>query len=292
MKEMLRKLAETYPQLNIAPGPGGTEKYRDAVLRGIRPPEDLSHFTGSDRDCCTLEHTPAGDVWAVTLGKRKDFETFLKIMCWRCEDVEIPETQGAVHVSGIINRGKVDDFIAGWHAAHPDPAPGEWQAAFQAFQADKAAYTETLIILSTGPYSAVPAAEAGLSEAEWLEKSLTIRKTHECTHYLCRRLYPEQKEAVWDELVADAAGLFAAFGRYDPQLAERVLGIRDGEWIGGRLSIYTETPEALARRIHGLLPRFAEAAAGAADAYSLAEALEKRQAEWSGAIHVEISEGL
>lgn len=47
MKEMLRKLAETYPQLNIAPGPGGTEKYRDAVLRGIRPPEDLSHFTAA-----------------------------------------------------------------------------------------------------------------------------------------------------------------------------------------------------------------------------------------------------
>ena len=107
---------------------------------------------------------------------------------------------------------------------------------FKRFTSDKKNYTDALIILSTGPYSAVPAAEAGL----------------ECTHFICRRLFREKIDAVWDELVADAVGLVAAFGRYDVDLASRFLGIREGVYTGGRLEIYKGEagPEALAGKVY------------------------------------------
>ena len=67
-----------------------------------------------------------------------------------------------------------------------------------------------------------------------------IRKYHECTHFVCRRLYREKKDPVWDELVADAVGLYAAFGKYDISLAELFLGIKDGRYTGGRLENYLD----------------------------------------------------
>ena len=101
-----------------------------------------------------------------------------------------------------------------------------------------------------------------MPEGEWLSASHTIRKTHECTHFLCRRLFPELKDAVWDELVADAVGIAAAFGRFDPALEELFLGIDATAYTGGRLGNYVaeedrrqERLDALARKIHGILPR-------------------------------------
>lgn len=288
-KGTLPMLAETYQQLYLTPGPDGPEQYRNVVLKGIPPVQkSLEHFQTSDGDSCRKEMTPAGAVWIITLEERADFELFLQLMCYRCAPEKIPATQGAVHVSGIVNRPKVDAWITSWKAAHPGASAEEWNAAFQAFQARKEDYTDTLIILSTGPYSAVPAADLGLEEAEWLRLSLIIRKTHECTHFVCRRLFPDQVEAVWDELTADAAGIYAALGRYEPAMAERFLGIREGRWIGGRLSNYCpeadETAlQALSLKVHGLLARFAElfAAHSGEPVWDLVTLLEKRQAEWA-----------
>ena len=67
-------------------------------------------------------------------------------------------------------------------------------------------------MLSWGPYSGVSAEAAGCSEEEWLALSDTIRRYHELTHVICRRLYPEDVDPVRDELIADAVGLYAAYG--------------------------------------------------------------------------------
>ena len=45
------------------------------------------------------------------------------------------------------------------------------------------------IVLSKKPYSNVPAKELNLSDAEWKEKSLLIRREHECVHYYTKIKY-------------------------------------------------------------------------------------------------------
>ena len=122
---------------------------------------------------------------------------------------------------------------------------------FRRFTAEKANYLDSLILLSSGDYSNVSAETAALPAEEWKEKSVTIRKYHELTHFICRALYPDDVDAVRDEVIADLIGLVAAFGDYDVHLAETFLGI-EGECFreGGRLSYYTDAghlPETVAR---------------------------------------------
>lgn len=239
---IIEELAEVYPQLYLTPGEQGAEDYKRVVLRGEdAPSHDLSHFHGSGQDSLTIEETPAGPVQTITLGDRRDFELFLQIMANKCNPVQIPKTQGASILDGVINWTKIrahqEEFLQNGGFIL------DWGQEFKRFTSDKRNYTDALIVLSIGPYSAVPAAEAGLSEEEWLTASQIIRKTHECTHFICRRLYPDKIDEIKDELVADAVGLYAAFGRYDLPLAEKFLGITGHTYTGGRLENYVESDE-------------------------------------------------
>lgn len=51
-----------------------------------------------------------------------------------------------------------------------------------------------------------------VSDLDWLQKSQVIREYHKCTHFIWRNLYPEKTDAVRDELIADAIGIYAADG--------------------------------------------------------------------------------
>ncbi len=74
--------------------------------------------------------------------------------------------------------------------------------------------TVRFIILSAKPYSGVPASFFDLNESEWLYKSMTIRKHHECAHYYTKRFLGGSRNNLHDELIADFCGLYAAFGEY------------------------------------------------------------------------------
>ena len=257
--EVIRKLAEIYPQLYLRPGEEGAKEYEVIVRKGLDAQvKDLSHFLTSPADSSVPEQTPAGEVRVTTLRERADFELFLQIMAHRCTLKEILPSQGASILDGVINWKRIEahkaDFFA--KAAEKGEWMPDWGTEFRRFTSDKKNYTDALIILSAGPYSGIPAEKMGLEEEEWLAFSHQIRKAHECTHFLCRRLYREKIDAVWDELVADAAGLYAAFGKYDRETAEMFLGMKNGVYIDGRLQIYTEpeTREETARRIHAVLP--------------------------------------
>ena len=261
--EVLSSLAQIYPQLYLSPGPESAEAYRRIVLQGQEAPSrSLAHFSTHPEDSLVWEKTPAGVVPVITLTAREDFELFVQIMAHRCSPVPIPRTQGASTLDGVINWTKIRAHKEEYLLANGPEA--DWEREFERFTADKANYTDALIVLSVGPYSAVSAEKAGMPEGEWLSASHTIRKIHECTHFLCRRLFPELKDAVWDELVADATGIAAAFGRFDPALEELFLGIDATAYTGGRLGNYVEEEDrrqerldALARKIHGILPRMA-----------------------------------
>ena len=286
--DVIRHLAEIYEQLYLRPGGEGAAAYVEVVRRGKHVREkDLSHFITSPQDSCVWEQTPAGPVRVITLQQRADFELFLQIMAHRCEPVAIHPTQGASILDGVANWRNIEthreEYIRETVAKGEQP---DWDAEFRRFISDKRNYLDALIILSTGPYSGIPAAEMNLEEKAWLSLSYTIRKSHECTHFLCRRLYREKIDPIWDELVADAVGLYAAFGSCDPNTAELFLGIRNGVYRDGRLQIYAgpEEREALARRIHAVLPEIRKACAELPEGsspYELAIRMEeKKESIW------------
>ncbi len=78
-----------------------------------------------------------------------------------------------------------------------------------------------------------------LSDEEWIEKSITIRKFHELRHFEDRKLRPDDIDVLRDEILADRDGLISAFGNYDKNLAKLFLGIEGEEYReGGRLANY------------------------------------------------------
>ncbi|MCR5651413.1 MAG: hypothetical protein K6F86_09565 [Lachnospiraceae bacterium] len=242
-QDVIKGLAETFQQLYLAPGDEGMEKYPPIVRSGEEAEiKDLSHFKMSEKDSLVTVDTPEGEVRVVTLFERHDFVTFLQIIANRCKPVEIPDTQGASIVSGIINWEKIrkheEEFLKA-EAEKGNLIP-DWHAEFERFTSDKKNYLDVLIVLSVGPYSNTPAESFGYTDDEWIGLSNTIRLYHECTHFVCRKRFPGKEEAVWDELVADAVGIYAALGRFDIAMEEKFLGIEDGHYTKGRLENYIE----------------------------------------------------
>lgn len=228
--------ARRYPQLLLPIGHGikDTEEYRDAVLRG-KPVCAEPDFIGSSEDSLHTVDTPVGRAEILCLAEREDFEHALRALAYRCENVEILPSVGANTIRGLINWEKLRKHKLEYIASGGQ----NWSAEFRSFTSDKSNYIDSLILLSSGYYSALSPDEAGLPEREWKESSIVIRKYHELTHFVCRALHPDDIEPIRDEVAADAVGLFAAFGTYDRRLAERFLGIEGGKYKnGGRLAHY------------------------------------------------------
>lgn len=191
---------------------------------------DLDLFEGSENDELFEMQTSEAAVLGIYFDERDDFELFIKSTVYK--DKPVPKSMGACTISGLVNLQK--------SGAMPVSLPGATRQSFK----------ESLIVLSKGEYSAVPAEAVGLDKGEWLEKSLRIRLYHESAHIVCRARFAGQKRPVWDELLADCAGLLAAFGAYDRALALRLLGVdKDGSYIGGRLENYVDGKENIARYV-------------------------------------------
>lgn len=240
-KAVLLALASDYPQLFLDPDENSQEEYRRIVMKGAEPEaRSLAHYSGDEKDRDETADTPAGKVRVVTLGNRKDFELVMRGLLAAKEGplARIPQSQGAAMLT-LFNWPRIN--------AHLEAFPAEARdGEFRRFTAVKENYTDMVVILSRGPYSNVPASEAGMEEQKWLDCSDTIRRFHELTHVVCRRLYPDDIDALRDEMIADAVGLYAAFGRFDPELEKKFLGIRGGRYTGGRLGNYTDVPDQVA----------------------------------------------
>lgn len=285
----LEHLASVYPQLYLVPGtPGCEETYKDIVLRGKDAPgRDLSYFMTNGKDSLEIVETPAGPVPVLTLYVRQDYERFLTIIANHCKPEVIPATQGASALNGIINWQKIRAHEAAWmkeRSEAGDSSP-DWGEEFARFTSVRENYQDALIVLSAGPYSNVPGSRFGIAEDEWIRDSLIIRKYHECNHFYCRRKYRELIDAIWDEVVSDAIGIIAAFGKLDVEMEEAFLGISETGYEGGRLENYTpkdETIHKIARKIHGVLLKIRDLQeeSGITDPFLLADLLEARKAEW------------
>ena len=257
MKRDIDMLARRYPQLllPIRAGMRQTEEYQNAVLAGELPDAEPKFLCPAEITLSAVE-TPAGRAEILFLGKREDFVHAYRALGYRCEPAEIPDSVGAAAIRGLINWEKIHAHRDAWLAR----GEKDWGEEFKRFTADKKNYLDSLILLSGGDYSNVPAKAVGLSAGEWKMKSLTIRKYHELTHFVCRGLYPENIDALRDEVIADAIGLLAAFGRTDTALARRFLGTEGGVFReGGRLSHYVKEDEldAAVTRVNAMIDDYA-----------------------------------
>lgn len=220
MEHILFKLANRYPQLYlpITEGIRQSEEYRNVVLRGEKSNRELL-FNFDQRDKFETVKTIAGDVEVLTLYNREDFVHAAICLGHKCEPTIIPDSTGAMAIFGLNNWDKV--------------------------RAGQENYKDSLIILSSGNYSNVNVEDINtyiairFTKEEWTTKSITIRKYHELTHFIMRKLYPEDINFIRDELIADACGLFATFNSFDPRFLRLFLGIENSTYRkGGRLENY------------------------------------------------------
>ncbi|MGN1405882.1 MAG: DUF7005 family protein [Erysipelotrichaceae bacterium] len=236
------KYLYNYPQLSLGvrKGMSQSEEYRNIVRRGIMP-EDLSFpfELSGEEDEYTLS-TPAGEVDVLYLPDRSIFEYFIKVLAHRNEPVELPASMGASLISGINNWRK----IYAHKEEYEQNGNTDWDEEFSRFISVKENYKDTVLIVSKGYYSAIKPECIDMDSEEWIDKSKSIRIYHEISHYISRKLFIENKEALRDEIVADAMGFIAAFGYYDKALAEIVLGIEKEELNrNGRLVNYVSEEE-------------------------------------------------
>lgn len=236
-KQVLLKLINRYPQLTLEPADGlkDTAEYRGIVRSGYRPEVLECRFRTSDRDSCQVVDTPAGDVEIVYLAEREDFERAVRILAYQGEHSSIPVSMGAVTIRGIVNWTK----IRAHKKEYLEEGNLDWRAEFRRFTAVPENYKDTLILLSQGPYSGLPWQETVWEEEEWIRRSKIIRTYHELAHFVSGILYPEHKEALRDEVIADCIGLYQATGTYDGSLARKFLGLGGSSYRrGGRLENY------------------------------------------------------
>jgi hypothetical protein len=254
----------------IASGMSQEDAYRRATLRGqFEAADDFAPgltLAAPHTLTLTLEATIAGHIPVIVTGPREDFATLARALTERNEPAAVPPSMGACIVSGLNNWDRVARHRAQWEselpaAERPDDADAldeAWKAEFRVLATQKALYQDRCIILSRGPYSAVSAQDAGLPEAEWLERSLVIRREHECTHYFTWRVFGAMRNNLLDELIADFVGIVRGFGTYRPELALRCLGMENPDRYrpGGRLENYRGTPP-LSDAAFGVLQRLA-----------------------------------
>lgn len=150
---------------------------------------------------------------------------------------------GKLPVIYVKDTGDFEQLVT--NVAHKGIRPDNLSETGATFLSGK---TTRFMILSSKPYSNVPAEELGLQEEEWHEWSLLIRRGHECTHYFTKQTYGISNNILHDEVMADFNGMYEAFGFYRAEWFLRFMGIIEGG--GNRMIYYTanlkeETRDAL-----------------------------------------------
>ena len=142
----------------------------------------------------------------------------------------------------VIYTGCHDDFCSMDALVNGYPAIEELPLTVNALTIDaKAAGMQhhRVILLGNAPYSNIPASALGLDEDDWLRRSTTLRRAHECAHYETLRLFGGMVNHALDEIIADTIGQIAAFGNFSAHRQRLFFGLESGgETCTGRLTFY------------------------------------------------------
>jgi len=232
-----------FPQLTLGVknGTKDSKAYKDIVLKGKMSAKLSLPIELDGNEELIKVDTPIGETEVLYLPNRQVFEYFVKVLAYRNEDEPIPKTTGAIYISGLNNWRKIEKHEKEYLKNHSQE---EWDEEFDRFVKIKSNYQSVVLLISKGYYSALEPSIAGYDEKNWLELSKKIRIYHEITHQISRRLYPDHKDAIRDEVIADCIGIIGALGYYDKELHKKVLGIIKDEYVSGsRLENYVEKEE-------------------------------------------------
>lgn len=135
-------------------------------------------FSSNEHDFLETVNTIVCDVEILMMYVREDFDHIIKAIAYKGEPIDIPSSIGAMAIFGLNNWEKV--------------------------RAGLENYKDSLIVLSSGNYSNVTSkdifevtdGDISLSDDEWIEKSIVIRKYHELTHFVMRKKYPNDIDLV------------------------------------------------------------------------------------------------
>lgn len=226
-----------------------TDNYGAATRRGISP-DSMPEATGLTLESpetlqLSIHATRAGRLPVLVIPHRADFVSLVQALAGRNEPKPIPPSMGASIVSGLNNWDRVRRYRQEWEAGDPARSnEAAWKQEFQRIVPRKDLYQDRVILLSTGRYSGVEAKALELAEDEWSRLSLAIRREHECTHYFTLRVFGSMRNNLFDEFLADFAGIVAAAGEFHAKWFLHFMGLeRFPEYReGGRLQNYRGQP--------------------------------------------------
>ena len=231
-------------QLNfpIREGISRCEDYTAATKRG-QPVEDMPAATGLVLEqpghlSLSIYQTAAGKIPIIYTRHRPDFVSLVRALTMRNEPLSVPESMGACIVSGYNNWDRIRAYRAKCET------DSEWNTEFSRLIPRKELYQDRFFLLSGGYYSGVAPAALNLSPPEWREKSLILRREHECTHYLTRRVFSSMRNHLLDELIADYSGIVATIGHFRVDWFLHFMGLEDfpGYRSTGRFENYRGEP--------------------------------------------------
>jgi hypothetical protein len=214
----------------ICQGISQTENYRAAVRRGApvaTMPEASGLILTQPESLRLIVHpSPAGRIPVLLIAHRSDFVSIVQALSMKNEPGQVPDSMGAAMIAGYNNWDRIRSYRKHWEERQPvTPSEEMWRQEFKSLIPRKELYQDRFVLLSDGPYSAVPAAVMGLDTEEWKRISLIIRREHECTHYFTRRLFGAMRNNLFDEILADYAGITAAKGYFDADWLLRFMGL-------------------------------------------------------------------
>jgi hypothetical protein len=227
--------------------------YRLALKKGDGASKDAHAFSSPDFLKFEIAHPPSGSVPVLTVAARHDFENLLRILLHRNEPVTIPPGMGAVLINGLTNHDRIDTLRRSFFASNPGARQGTWLREWERLREHhRDGYQDRLIVVSRGPYSALPAAISGMDDATWNECSRVIRIHHECAHAFCRAVLDHMGNNLLDECIADFIGMRAALGHFSCKLFLDAMGVSaTGEMrSSGRMRNYLAEP-VLPEPLHG-----------------------------------------
>ena len=224
-------LQEQMVQLNfqIQDGISQSENYQAATKRGadtkLMPEATGLNLARPELLELLIYQSEAGKIPLLITKHRPDFITLVQALTAKNEPRPVPDSMGAQMVAGYNNWGRIRAYRKNWEQTMQRASEEEWTEEFRRLISRKELYQDRFIILSDGPYSAVPAAELGLEIDQWRAVSLLIRREHECTHYFTRRVFGSMRNNMFDEFIADYMGIRVAAGCYRADWFLRFVGL-------------------------------------------------------------------
>lgn len=290
-------MANRYNQLYLTPkrGISETQMYYDIVDCGKIPPEleekmesGLTGFNCNDKDRLFTETTPAGTVDVIYLYDRSDFERFIQIMAYNCEPAKVSEKLDCAEISGITNWRKIENYMNRYFTS--GGAADAWKEELDKFTEDKNNFQDSIIVIGNREYSGLNAEDAGFNQDIWSDISLKIKIYSSCAHFICRRLFSECKNRIWEEIVSDCIGILFAFNKYDAELAKKLFGVSKKGYV--KHGKYAETyldpdrnPDELAIKISQTIDKLSQQIrnnilSGITDYYNILIVIEKQMNEY------------